>query len=113
MKVFILIMALSNLLVLAETSAPAKKKISTNIYEEQKGESFTAKVRTFKESRGDTLVYFEEIKKSGPYVLSETIKDYSILKNRIAKSAKGGGPKVSVSIDDQDNILSVTIEEEP
>lgn len=92
--------------------AEQAKKLNTNIYEDQKGSSFTAKVRTFKNSRGDTLVYFEEIKKSGPYVLSESIKDYPILKNRIAKSAEGKGPKLSVTVDEQDNILSVSISEQ-
>jgi hypothetical protein len=85
------------------------KKYNTSIYEAEQTKSHTAKVKTFKNSRGDTLVYFEEIKKSGPYVLSESIKDYATLKNRIAKSAATGGPKVSVTIDDNDNILSVMI----
>src|SRR5690349_1434354 len=90
-----------NLPALAEPKA--KSKYDTKIFEAEQTNSQTAKVRTFKESRGDTLVYFEDLKKSGPYVLPESIRNYAVLKNMIAESAKTGGPKVTFTFDDQDN----------
>jgi hypothetical protein len=92
-----------------ETAAPAAKKtFNANIYEKESTQSISAKVHTIKDSRDDTLVYFDGLKKSGPYVLSGTIKNYTTLRNRLAKSAGTQGSKVTVSVDDQDNILSVT-----
>ena len=100
---------------LAEEAAPkpppAQKTINANIYEKEKANSLSGKVKTTKTSREDTLVYFEGIKKSGPYVLSSTLKNYTKLKNRLVKSSEANGPKVTVSLDDQDNIMTVEISE--
>ena len=90
---------------------PAQKTINANIYEKEKANSLSGKVKTTKTSREDTLVYFEGIKKSGPYVLSSTLKNYTKLKNRLVKSSEANGPKVTVSLDDQDNIMTVEISE--
>ena len=90
---------------------PAQKTINANIYEKEKASSLSGKVKTTKTSREDTLVYFEGIKKSGPYVLSSTLKNYTKLKNRLVKSSEANGPKVTVSLDDQDNIMTVEISE--
>ena len=90
---------------------PAQKTINANIYEKEKANSLSGKVKTTKTSREDTLVYFEGIKKSGPYVLSSTLKNYTKLKNRLVKSSEANGPKVTVSLDDQDNIMTVEVSE--
>ena len=42
---------------------PAQKTINANIYEKEKANSLSGKVKTTKTSREDTLVYFEGIKK--------------------------------------------------
>lgn len=94
-----------------EAASKAKKGLDAKIYEADRAEGITAKVKTFKASRGDTLVYFEGLKKAGPYILSETIKDYTLLKNRLATSAAVNGPQVSVTIDEQDYIKDVTLME--
>lgn len=91
------------------TAPAAKKSYNVNIYEKEKASTLSAKVKATKTSRDDTLVYFEDLKKSGPYVLSGTMKDYTKLKNRLIKSAGPQGAKVTVGIDEQDNILSVEI----
>jgi hypothetical protein len=111
-KALIFGLCLSLLNVSFAEEAKTKKKMNTNIFEsEAAGSAFTAKVKTFKKSQGDYLVYFEDIKKSGPYVLPEAIKNFSTLQNRIAKSAGKGGPQLHVTVDDQDNITSVSISE--
>ena len=94
-----------------ESVPPAKKALNANIYEKEKTGSISGKVKATKTSREDTLVYFEDIKKSGPYILSGTMKNYTKYKNRLVKSSEANGAKVSVSIDDQDNILSVELGE--
>ena len=93
-------------------ATPVKKNYNANIYEKESAGGLSAKVKTTKTSREDTLVYFEGLKKSGPYVLSSTVKNYTKLKNRLVKSSESGGPKVSVTLDDQDNILTVEVSEE-
>ncbi len=93
-------------------TTPVKKNYNANIYEKENAGGLSAKVKTTKTSREDTLVYFEGLKKSGPYVLSSTVKNYTKLKNRLVKSSEAGGSKVSVTLDDQDNILTVEISEE-
>lgn len=94
------------------TAPTVKKNYNANIYEKENTGGLTAKVKSTKTSREDTLVYFDGLKKSGPYVLSSTVKNYTKLKNRLVKSSESGGAKVSVTVDDQDNILTVEINEE-
>lgn len=93
-------------------TTPVKKNYNANIYEKENTGGLTAKVKSTKTSREDTLVYFDGLKKSGPYVLSSTVKNYTKLKNRLVKSSESGGAKVSVTLDDQDNILTVEISED-
>ncbi len=93
-------------------TTPVKKNYNANIYEKENAGGLSAKVKTTKTSREDTLVYFEGLKKSGPYVLSSTVKNYTKLRNRLVKSSEAEGSKVSVTLDDQDNILTVEISEE-
>lgn len=107
---FILIWALFGLPAYAESKP---KKTNTKIYEDEAPKAITAKVKSTRDSRGDTLVYFEGLKKSGPYILLESTKDFAITKNKLIKSSETGGPPVTVSIDENDQILSVTISEGP
>ncbi len=105
-------LTLSGSIALCQEAVPAaKKSLNANIYEKEKTNSISGKVKATKTSREDTLVYFEDIKKSGPYILSGTIKNYTKFKNRLVKSSESNGPKVSVSLDDQDNILSVEMDD--
>ncbi len=111
LTVFLSLTLSGNIALCQESVPPAKKSLNANIYEKEKPGSVSGKVKATKTSREDTLVYFEDIKKSGPYILSGTMKNYTKFKNRLVKSSESNGPKVSVSLDDQDNILSVEMDD--
>ena len=93
-----------------QPSAP-KKNFNSNIYEKEKAINVSGKVKTTRTSRDETSVYFDGIKKSGPYILSGSVKDYTKLKNKLVKSSGPNGGPVTVTIDDQDNILTVEIKD--
>lgn len=89
-----------------------EKKINTNIYEKESHGAVVAKVQTFRKTRDGILVFFEVTDRpKGPYLLSDGIKNYDLLQERISKSAAQNGRKVSVSINEKDEIVSVEMSE--
>jgi len=87
-----------------------KSSLNTNIYEADSSQiSVSAKVKIVRDLSGETEVFFEG-KHSGPFILPSSLPSYGLLKGRLQKSQKTGGPPVSVVIEN-DRIKSVEIPE--
>lgn len=95
------------------TAAPAASTTSatsskTDIYEKESSNiSFTAKVSTVREISGEVDVYFEGDQVHGSFMLPSNAGNYATMMTDLVESQKNNGPKVSVTADDQQRILSV------
>jgi hypothetical protein len=87
------------------------QKRSTSIYEaettEEKGESFTAKVRVVRDISDEVEVFFESDEARGAYTLPRKINSYATVFKTLQESEKPGGPQVAVKADSEKRILSV------
>lgn len=90
---------------------PKAKKMNTSIYEqeaeEEKTESFSAKVRVVREISEEVEVFFEGDKAKGAYTLPRSLPQYGAILKTLEKSRKPGGPPVQVSADGDKRIKSV------
>lgn len=80
-------------------------------FDEDSGESFSAKVKIVREVQEETEVFFESDKVKGVYILPNNAKNFSIMKNKLHESLKAGGPSVKINTDAEKRIQSVEIEQ--
>ena len=89
----------------------AGKKLNTNLYEQDGGEdqtkSFSAKVRVIRDIDG-VEVFFDGDQAKGAYSLESGSKDYAAMLKKLENSRKAGGPAVSVTVDADKRIKSVS-----
>lgn len=97
----------------AHADETKKSKLNTQLYEQDAGNSVSGKVKVIREVQDETEVFIDSSKGSqGPYTLSSSAKDRGTLMSRLQKSAKPGGPSVTLQFDDQQRILSVEVSEQ-
>lgn len=86
-----------------------KGKLNTQLFEKDDQEPLiSGKVKVVREVQGETEVFIENPKgSSGPYVLPQSIKNRASVLKILNNSKKPGGPPVTISIDDNQQIKSV------
>ncbi|MGE5084805.1 MAG: hypothetical protein ACM3MG_00790 [Bacillota bacterium] len=93
------------------------KKLNTQLYEqepeEDKEQSFSAKVRVVREVSDEVEVFFESDSAKGAYTLPHSTPNYATVLKDLEKSRAPHGPQVTVKADSEKRIKSVTIQEVP
>lgn len=89
------------------------KKVNTSLYEQdeepenEKGKSFTAKVKVVREDSEGVEVFFEGEKNKGSYLLLRSTEHYGKMLKNLEASRKPQGPAVQVFTDADKRIKSV------